>query len=483
MGSRDNGQRHAGQAQIAFGYGRDDAGFINPAFTNPALTTPTFTNPTFVSSFQTPLEPFRDNSESILDNHEEARLSSFFNAFLASPGNGFPEPALPEGLTFTDNMGQWWGGTEVVAHETSYGILDHNSHLLQVDFPYVSPPPPTTVPPNLGSHSSLPHSPDEVAAAAALTFPFRFSASEPSYTTSPMLSGPTTQLAPPVGDSGQYGMPGFSAPDNMPLPCSAPAPLDNMAFIGINDYQLGTQTVPQTQVQYGSDPNFNQECFQPRNWNESLDGLSSQQRAIMGCFRPAETAAPTRASTPVPEQPLQSTGAEPQPSVIRPPAKPACPKAKVATKKTAEPQVQKPQASVQPPSRKRKSLADKEEAAQSPTNTGPAPKRQRKSVSRKPTKTPRENLTEEQKRANHIASEKKRRLEQQRAFSKLKGLFEEDEVKTASKANVLRFAYNFTVDALEAKTRLRDHMRANKLKRGPRQRPNVSQNLEFKVES
>ncbi|KAK3321185.1 hypothetical protein B0T19DRAFT_478337 [Cercophora scortea] len=198
--------------------------------------------------------------------------------------------------------------------------------------------------------------------------------------------------------------------------------------------------VPHVVDQWGSDQQFNQTNFTPANSRDSTEAMLSTQMSIMGCLTAVDkSAANTRASSPVAststnafhppfypgEPPRRDSGIanvipegdQPEPAKKRQKSKVTFkPDGRDEDVKDAPPQGSSPAAGAKPPpSRRRKSSVHGPECSMSPQGGEPAgadsgTKRRRSgSTTQMRPKTPRENLSEEQKRTNHIRSEQKRR--------------------------------------------------------------------------
>ncbi|KAK3683514.1 hypothetical protein B0T22DRAFT_249629 [Podospora appendiculata] len=196
------------------------------------------------------------------------------------------------------------------------------------------------------------------------------------------------------------------------------------------------RAVPRVIDQWGSDHQFNQSSFTPANARDSTEAMLSNQMSIMECLTAVDkSAANTRASSPVASTGANIINASFYP--MEPPRRgsgianvmlegdqqePAKKRQKSKVTFMAEgrdeevkdgPLQASPPTAVKPPSRRRKSSAQGPGCSMSPEGEPGAEsgtKRRRSgSTAQMRVKTPRENLSEEQKRTNHIRSEQKRR--------------------------------------------------------------------------
>jgi hypothetical protein len=216
-------------------------------------------------------------------------------------------------------------------------------------------------------------------------------------------------------------------------------------------------------VRFGSDPSFTTPNFVPSSANETTEALAAGQLALMNCLEPNHSAGPTRAASP-------SAWAPPSPSTA------AGNSLLVMGRRRTIPHI--PPAPEEPPARRRKTSKTGALAmAASPTTPEPprrrstattittglghgipatvpelnapesvdtaAPRRQRKSTgnatgkrgARK--KSPRTVLTEEQRRLNHVDSEKKRRQLIKGGYGRLAALVPELTMNALSRSDGL----------------------------------------------
>lgn len=187
-------------------------------------------------------------------------------------------------------------------------------------------------------------------------------------------------------------------------------------------------------LQYGSDPSFSnkEQPFKPRNEYESLEALSSEQdRALKGAIQQSDSVGSTRQSSPV---------------VVAPP--------ELRTKGRPSVGHQEPPSVVLAKTTARKRKAD---AAESPVtggseNGGKTTKRRRRSATGNAKKP---NLNEQQKRQNHIESERRRRDIIGVGFANLTSMVPALQENSTNKAGMLHGAYSFLKAMKEGNAHLR----------------------------
>ncbi|GAB1313332.1 hypothetical protein MFIFM68171_03542 [Madurella fahalii] len=276
---------------------------------------------------------------------------------------------------------------------------------------------------------------------------------------------------------------------------------------------------PVDEVRFGSDPSFNRVNFVPRSAKETTEAISAEQLATLGCLQRNVSAAPTRAPSPVafaPPSPsrLVSMSSIESPVRLKTLTHPLTPdepeygesdqprKRRRSTKTTvASPQpssaslpaAQQPNSPVQG---QRRSTSTAAASAKRPSTTTPAPRKRKQpgaapltpeteaaaavadsrrrkssatasggkaavsSSSSSAAKQPRANLTDEQKRENHIRSEQKRRDLIKDHFNDLGAIVPALKSGGYSKAAMLNLSADWLVEVMQANERLMERVRA-----------------------
>ncbi|KAK0747631.1 hypothetical protein B0T21DRAFT_406239 [Apiosordaria backusii] len=357
----------------------------------------------------------------------------------------------------SDNLGTSWGeglglhtpqwpDELLVGHELNFGVNPENM-LYQEPIPQYNSALP--IRPHYGSQGSN-------------TFP-----PTPMGQPSADVLNAATALLPTADQQSSHTHLQFLSSQGMTMPLHQDANSFNM--FGSNPGPSHAQPARPSravEVQFGSDPGFsNAQHFVPRNERESTEHIAAKQLATLSCLQRNHSNAPTRAPTPEPwaasHPPSSATNGVISPLKLKtsdlspnPPqsdgSSSALKKRRRSDKSTdsddeyedrersvtqATPiSVPSPlRSALSPPSAKRR----KPSIAASAVDEGatpPANGKRKKSTAAKP---PRENLSEAQKRENHIKSEQKRRNIIKLGFEKLNEIVPTVTNQNLSKAGVL----------------------------------------------
>lgn len=174
-------------------------------------------------------------------------------------------------------------------------------------------------------------------------------------------------------------------------------------------------------VQWGSDSNFGRH-FQPQSEKETSEALEKERLIYMGCLEVNSSATNTRPSSPVQNGETSSpiklrtrVSVSSQAKKLGDDDPDAPPRKRRKSKSKPKEESEETEEELGGPkvsgatARKRKSKIADSLAAASPVPNEEGAGKRRKSGANGASKPPRENLTEEQKRENHIKSEQKRR--------------------------------------------------------------------------
>lgn len=175
-----------------------------------------------------------------------------------------------------------------------------------------------------------------------------------------------------------------------------------------------------TDFQWGSDPNFNTtQGYTPDANRETVESMQREQLKLLDSLEVSKSTGNTRPSSPSHPQEQQGTNqqrlsptgrtSKPAKATEDPDAPPRKRRKSKVNRAGDEEQGDDQEASPEKPNRRRKSKVEKsgDVSPPPPADTGSAKKR--RGTVNGGSKAPRENLTEEQKRENHIRSEQKRR--------------------------------------------------------------------------
>ncbi|KAI1121681.1 hypothetical protein F5Y10DRAFT_96258 [Nemania abortiva] len=410
-------------------------------------------------SNDTLLRPPSPRGDPILDRSDDLWLGNFFNGIESNHFNGI---SSNEGLMFSDQ----WIPPNLLGHATSYGRQPQAdvAGTTMAGLPSTEggdfftfgqntmPPPPSPslarMPPGPSpiqqsrsqSESTLYHFPQQFSHPMHDQRSFQVPIEQDPHADAAALLT-TLQSGHPNGHPNTYlsrmnSISSFppshhvQAPGNhrRSLSQAHPAyghgdpvrPITNGADTLFTQMMFGSQEsaiqqpAERSELQWGSDVHFNKDqCFVPPQ-HESSEFLEKKRVVAVGAGLKINSSTPnTRASSPIgnrevatyttPE--ISNRNIKLEENGATPPRKRRKSKAKMEGEEDAE-------SLVQPPSRatakKRKSKGDLNGSSESPSVMPEASGKRRKSAPSQP-KQPRENLTEAQKRENHIKSEQKRR--------------------------------------------------------------------------
>ena len=213
-------------------------------------------------------------------------------------------------------------------------------------------------------------------------------------------------------------------------------------------HELRQHRVPPIEYQWGSDANFNQIAYTPSSEKETSESLSKDQLEMLNCLAQSQSAGNTR-----PNSPLQAKAQLPHSrlsefskvqEVNTPPRK----RRKSRNSKDAPNDETQDEAGVSKPVRRRKPKAERVGSITSPVvNEVSSGKRRKSAVNA--AKLSRENLSEEQKRENHIKSEQKRRTLIKEGFDDLCELVPGLRGGGFSKSTMLAMAAEWLEDLLK----------------------------------
>ncbi|KAL2257872.1 hypothetical protein VTK26DRAFT_9063 [Humicola hyalothermophila] len=352
---------------------------------------------------------------------------------------------------------------------------------------------------------------DVLAAATALS---RSSGAQFDMLYSPNQDTPSSvsHSVGPARHRPHYGEPGSGEANQPPSSQATPGQFNSLVFPplrGDESYRRRARP-PVDEVQFGSDPNFNRTTsnFVPQSERETTEAISAEQLLVMSCLERNVSAAPTRAPSPTSWSPQSPSGR--RNSLLSPvklktmshnPLTPeeldddgsGRPKKRRRSTKPGDANMDEDamrpsasaligQASVPgstslpirklsttPALRRTKPTGPLTPEAEAAAGTGPGSsagsKKRRKSAAPggttaagAPAKAPRENLTEEQKRENHIRSEQKRRNIIKNGFNDLTAVVPTLAGGGYSKAAMLNMTADWLAQIMEENEKLRKRL-------------------------
>lgn len=403
--------------------------------------------------------------------------SQSLNHLLEQLKSGGPlmDMSFGEGLNFSDAWQQlppqFMGTATSFGHQTtnfSPAMFDFTSHISSdslfdsIQFPTMAAPQMMQPPrhhirtPHPPSHSQSQTSPTSAAAVLAGLQngqPPRAHGLARS-TMLPSQTVPRQAAHPLLRTQGQYAgrtSPVRAAPIQSPVTEHRDEHLfADMAFgnpHGPSSHRVAQQ-VPED-VRWGSDRNFGRnQSFVPPSQRETTQNLESERIKYLEIFQPINSAATTQ-----PPSPLGSGDSSSSPRGNRANGQSTVHRDEAASKKRRKSDEENDEEASVPssskaPARKRKSKDNLNETSEASSSSAAPGKRRRKSTANG-AKPPRENLSDEAKRRNHIKSEQRRRHIIKDGFENLQEIVPNLKNGGYSKSTVLQMA----ADWLEELTR------------------------------
>ncbi|KAF4975605.1 hypothetical protein FZEAL_7635 [Fusarium zealandicum] len=347
-----------------------------------------------------------DNDSKVLSSFFEDLDANHYNVHSFGEGVNYSDIWLdlpPQFMGSTTSFGQQPGGplAEPSFQGLSNGSNDFHSLSMGSNLMPPPPPPPPSQPQHQLEHR---HTPDDVLNAAATLLqngPIQRQTSNGADSSLQRRS-----IGPPVGHLRHQPLEEFREEHRRSVVASEQEHYPDWM---LGSHEKRQHRAPPAEYQWGSDANFNHiQGYTPNSERETAESLSKEQLKYLECFEPSQSADNTRPSSPV--------------------------HIKMATPRSRLVEVAKVQEADTPPRKRRKSRNSKEvpdEEAQDDTSTPKTVRRRKPKTERvsstssaltdevssgkrrksaaSASKASRENLTEHQKRENHIKSEQKRR--------------------------------------------------------------------------
>ena len=218
-----------------------------------------------------------------------------------------------------------------------------------------------------------------------------------------------------------------------------------------------------TDVQWGSDANFDAaQYYTPDDNKETVESMHREQLKLLEGLEVSKSAASTRPSSPSNTQAQPAANQTRQQATL--PKRPEDPEApprkrrKSRIKREGEEQDEGEEMTPAKPIRRRKSKAERVSESSPPTEGSGSGKKRRGTING--VKQPRENLSEEQKRENHIRSEQKRRTLIKEGFDDLCELVPALRGGGFSKSTMLTIAAEWLVELLQGNEALASQLGA-----------------------
>ncbi|KAF5016687.1 hypothetical protein F66182_11557 [Fusarium sp. NRRL 66182] len=376
------------------------------------------TRPAAIDSFNDP--PINDPPEPapgapLLSDNDSKQLFSFFSDIDADQYN---IPSFGEGLNFNDSwLGlppQFMGSStsfgqqpelslgEPSAQGLSHGLNDF--HMMPMGSNMMPPPPPPP-PPHSQHQTDHRNTPPDVLNAAVTLLQNGSNQRQNSNGSDHSLQ--RHPVGPPVGHLRHQPIEEFREEHRRSVAISEQ---EHHPGWMIGTHEKRQHRAPPTEYQWGSDANFNHlQGYTPSSEKETAEYLSKEQLKYLNSFKPRKSADNTRPSSPLQTNVTLPHGklaelAKPHQEVDTPPRK----RRKSKNSKEALDEEVQEEAGAPKPARRRKPKAERVGSITSAVADDSPGGKRRKSAANN-AKASRENLTEEQKRENHIKSEQKRR--------------------------------------------------------------------------
>ncbi|KAH7154974.1 hypothetical protein B0J13DRAFT_213968 [Dactylonectria estremocensis] len=352
----------------------------------------------------------------LLSDNDNKLLSSFFEDMTADHYN---MPSFGEGLNFTDTWldlpPQFMGSTTSFgqqpgpslapppSHGLANGVGDFHGLIAMGSNMMPPPPPPPTLPHLEHTHTSA----DVLTAAATLLQ----NGSAQRHTANGNDSTYTRRtIGPPVGHLRHQPLEEFRE-DNRRDHGAPEVENTFTEWVFGSQERPPTRSAPPPEYQWGSDSNFNHiQGYTTHSDKETTESIAKEQLKYLECFETCQSASNTRPSSPSHLQTAPSSRnrvvnvVKVQQEADAPPRK----RRKSRTGKEVPDDEADEETNNHKPSRRRKPKAERTASASSPpVDETTAGKRRKSAING--AKSARENLSEEQKRENHIRSEQKRR--------------------------------------------------------------------------
>lgn len=404
----------------------------------------------------------------LLSASDQQFVQGFFD-LIAGDNANFGEAGLPFTDNWTDNLPP--APPTVLGHQTHTTDVPVDSILSSIMFdpfmPSFAPAPPIISPEVLGAAQALSRS------------------NVPSHQFHGLPVQMQTTMGPPVGSIPSPQYPQYtneqrhnSLPNRQMMPDGYTNVYSSVAPPIRNNNR---RTVPHPEIHFGTDRNFTGGNFNSSEVN--IEGrIFQHQNSILDCLQPNTSAAPTRASSPQPngaptveaKSPLKLRTAQEfiipvkseSENRTEPPKKRRKSKPKT-TPDADETAAFSPDAPTTAPGRMisgsigsipESAVLNESSPVDEPPSVGGA--KRRRGGAGAPKKPPRQNLSEEQKRANHIKSEQKRRTDIKNAFHDVQEIVPEIRGQGLSKSVILSNTVEYLERLLKGNEELAEKLRA-----------------------
>ncbi|KAK0386504.1 hypothetical protein NLU13_6339 [Sarocladium strictum] len=434
----------------------------------------------FGYDFNNPPEPLAEAPEPapgnpLLSETDSKLLSSFFDDITSDQYN---MPSFGEGLNFSnawyDLPPQFMGSATSLGQQPELGgvspaaltaPIDQSNLQRQAIMSSMMPPPPPPAPQGSNHNQQhnqyqQQHSEDVLHAAATLLQNGAAARGQ-----SPLEFAPSRRpMGPPVGHLRHQPMEEFKEETRRAEMTGYPDDntfMDWMGTAALQPQRSHSRLMPIAEYQWGSDSTFTSaKAYTPKSHKDTVEHHHQQQLDILGCLEPSQSADNTRPNSP------SLANSKPAPTTagtqsLKLPEDPEAPPRKrrkskiMKAESNADDEEEAEETSSSKASRRRKPKSEQGQDS-SPPASSEAGKRRKSTTNGN--KAARENLTEEQKRENHIKSEQKRRTLIKEGFDDLCDLIPGLQSRGLSKSTMLTMAAEYLEQLLQGNKELSEQL-------------------------
>lgn len=455
---------------------------------SPVLPSPVARADTSTDDFNQPPEPLPEGSEAapgnpLLSETDSKLLSTFFDDMTADQYN---MPSFGEGLNFSnawfDLPPQFMGSTSSLGQQPDVpgvspaALASPNEQPTlqrQAMMSNMMPPPPPPPPASQGWNENQQQRPqyhqqhsDEVLHAAATLLQ-----NGPAARSDSALDFSQTRRAmgPPVGHLRHQPMDEFREEARRTHLTEFPDDNTFMEWMGTaaNQPQRShSRLMPIAEYQWGSDANFTPtKAYTPGSQKDTVETQQRNQLTMLDCLEPSQSADNTRPNSPRASNSKLGPAAASS-KTLKTSEDPEAPPRKrrkskiVKTESNADDDEEAEETSSSKASRRRKPKSEQSQASSPPVPSEASGGKRRKSAVNGGSKASRENLTDEQKRENHIKSEQKRRTLIKEGFDDLCDLIPGLQSRGLSKSTMLTMAGEYLEQLLDGNKELMEQLEA-----------------------
>ncbi|KAI6748414.1 hypothetical protein HG530_015694 [Fusarium avenaceum] len=391
----------------------------------------------------------------LLSDNDSRLLTSFFDDIHA---DHFNMPSFGEGLNFSDTWldlpPQFMGSSTSFGQQPGPSLADPSTQglphglnefhgMASMGSNMMPPPPPP--PPHPQHQTEHRHTPDDVLNAAATLIQNGPNQRQNSNGVDGSLQ--RHLIGPPVGHLRHQPLEEFREEHRRSVAASEQEHYPDWMMKPHEKNQH--RGAPPAEYQWGSDANFDRlQGYTPNSEKETGESLAKEQLKYLECFEPSKSADNTRPSSPLQiKAPLPHSRLSELTKAQEADTPPRKRRKSRNGKGVPEEEVQE-ETGTQKPARRRKPKAERAGSITMAVADEPSSGKRRKSAVNN-SKLSRENLSEEQKRENHIKSEQKRRTLIKEGFDDLCDLVPGLRGGGFSKSTMLTMAAEWLEDLLK----------------------------------